>query len=206
MIKTLPRVLFTAASLATLASCVSVLPEQPRPQAVYTIPTPQTLASLESNVVIREPDSPRLFGARMITSRASDGGLQVVQNVAWAERATRMFQVALIDAFASDGPGLAVDNVTGVSGQYELYWRVSDFSLQGSVGNCTLQLTLLDGRSREPIAQESVSATSTAGGENELARARALADAGRQCVELAAGFVADRAVDPDNRPDEASVL
>ena len=113
------------------AGCVSVLPEQPKPEAVYRLPDPQTRVELETNVVIREPDAPRLLAVRKITSQGPDGGFKVLPGVAWADRATRMFQVTLLDAFSTSGNGLAVDDVTGVSGTYEVYWRVSQFSLDG---------------------------------------------------------------------------
>ncbi len=180
------------------AGCVSVLPEQPKPEAVYRLPDPQTRVELETNVVIREPDAPRLLAVRKITSQGPDGGFKVLPGVAWADRATRMFQVTLLDAFSTSGNGLAVDDVTGVSGTYEVYWRVSQFSLDGGEGVCQLELTLLDGGSREPVAQHTVSASSPASARDDLARAIALADAGRQCVERAATFIAERAVAPES--------
>lgn len=178
----------------TATACVSVLPEQPTPEAVYSLPDPQAAARLMTNVVIREPDSPRIIGGRKITSVGPDGGLKLVPNVAWADRSTRMFQTALLDAFSNDGEGLAVDDVTGVSGAYELYWRISTFTLSGDEGLCTVQLTLLDGRSREPITKTKVEARSSSTANGDPARARALADAGRLCVEQAAQVIADEAV------------
>jgi cholesterol transport system auxiliary component len=183
------------AAVIAAGGCVSVLPEQPEPRAVYQLPDPQTAAELQTNVVIREPDASRLFASRKITSQSEDGGFKVVPEVAWAERATRMFQTALLDAFSTSSTGLAVDDVTGVSGEYELYWRVTQFSLRGNEGVCQLQLTLLDGRSREPVAQQTLSASAEAPGRGDLERARALADAGRLCVEKAAVFIAEKAID-----------
>ena len=183
------------AAIIAASGCVSVLPEQPEPRAVYQLPDPEALAELQTNVVIREPDATRLFASRKIISQSEDGGFKVVPEVAWAERATRMFQITLLDAFSNSSAGLAVDDVTGVSGEYELYWRVTQFALRGTEGVCQLQLTLLDGRSREPVAQHMLSASSEAPGPGDLVRARALADAGRQCVEKAAVFIAEKAVD-----------
>ena len=200
------RSIWPAGALAILIAaggCVSVLPEQPKPEAVYRLAEPQALAELRTHVVIREPDAPRLFASRTITSQSPDGGLKVVPGVAWADRATRMFQVTLLDAFQGDAPGLAVDDVTGVSGEYELYWRVSKFSLEGLDGVCELQLTLLSGRSRVPVAQQSVSARAASTAKGDLARARALSDAGRLCVEKAAVFIADRAVPVEDQDADA---
>lgn len=196
------RACLGAVGVLAAASCVSVLPEQPKPQAVYPLPQPQSFARLATNVVIREPDAPRLYAGRTITSQAPDGGLQVLPNVQWADRATRMFQTTLLEAFTDEGEGLAVDDVTGVSGQYELYWRVSKFTLDAGEGVCKLQLTLLDGRSREPIAQEMLEASSEALGEDDMARARALGDAGRQCIEKAAAVIAEEAVDRSEAESE----
>lgn len=183
----------------TLSGCVSVLPEQPRPEAVFQIGVPQSQRPLNATVVVREPDAPRLFASRAIAAEGGDGGLRVVPGIAWADRATRMLQVTMVDSFSADGDGLAVDDATGVSGHYELYWRVTDFSLKGNDGYCEAQLTLMDGRSREPVEKGTVSARVSGSGSQPVARAKALAAAGRDCVAKGADFVADHAV---ARPDK----
>ena len=186
----------SAAALIALSACVSVLPEQPRPEAVFTLGTPDTQRPLAATVVIREPDAPRLFASRSIAAEGTDEGLRVVPGIAWADRSTRMLQVTMVESFSSEGGGLAVDDATGVSGAYELYWRVTDFTLKGDDGHCALSLTLLDGRSREPVEQASVSAMASSSGNGPLPRAQALAAAGRECVAKGADFVAAHALAP----------
>ncbi|WP_084419302.1 ABC-type transport auxiliary lipoprotein family protein [Henriciella litoralis] len=182
------------AAMTFVSGCVSVLPEQPKPEAVYSLSAPETLARLETNVVIREPEAPHLFGGRVITSQSPDDGYKVVPDVNWADRATRMFQTTMLESFATDSSGLAVDDVTGVSAAYELFWRVSNFTLVGDEGHCKLQLTLVDGRNREPVFQDSVEARAPSVGTGPLVRAKALADAGRDCVQSAAQVIAENAV------------
>ncbi len=184
-----------AALMASVTTaCVSVLPEQPRPEAVYQLAEAETRTEIESLVVVREPDAPRLLASRSIVSQSADGGLRVVPGVAWADRLTRMLQVALIDSISPSGAGMALDDSAGVSGQYELHWRVTDFALKGSEGVCTVQLTLLDGASREPVAQTRASAQAAVSGEGNQARARALAAAGSGCAQQAAEFLQTSAV------------
>jgi len=173
-----------------LSACVSVLPEQPKPKALYQIAGPATKIALSSHIVIREPDAPRLFASRNIAAKGPQDGLRVVEGIAWADRMTRLLQVAMVEAFSSDGAGLAVDDATGVSGAAELYWRVADFTLEGNEGVCELQLTLLDGRTRQPLAQTKVNARAASTSDKVQARAKALADAGQACVDKAAAFVA----------------
>ena len=186
----------SAAALMALSACVSVLPEQARPEAVFTLGTPETQRPLAATVIIREPDAPRLFASRSIAAEGADDGLRVVPGIAWADRSTRMLQVTMVESFSSEGGGLAVDDATGVSGAYELYWRVTDFTLKGDEGHCALSLTLLDGRSREPVEQASVTSTTASTGKGPVPRAQALAAAGRACVAKGADFVAAHALAP----------
>ncbi|WP_300381538.1 ABC-type transport auxiliary lipoprotein family protein [Henriciella sp.] len=176
----------------SVSGCVSVLPEQPKPQAVYRLAEPERQVPVAATLVVREPDAPRLLSSRNIASEGPQGGYQIVPGVAWADRATRLFQVTMIDSFSAGGSGFAVDNGTGISGDYELYWRLHDFNLQGSEGVCRLSLTLMDGSNRKPIAQYSASARVGASGTGPLARARALAETGRDCVAEGARQVSDK--------------
>ncbi|MEM5517731.1 ABC-type transport auxiliary lipoprotein family protein [Henriciella sp. AS95] len=187
------------ALVCSLSACVSVLPEQPKPKALYQIGGPESQVSLSHHVVIREPDAPRLFASRNIAVKGPNDGLRIIEGVAWADRMTRLMQVAMIDAFSTDGKGIAVDDAAGVSGAAELYWRVPDLTLEGNEGVCELQLTLLDGRSREPLAQTTVRGRASASGEKAQARARALADAGQACIAKGAEFIAQEmaALDTD---------
>ena len=173
------------AGLAGLAACVSVLPEQPTPEAVFRFAQPSDQLPLPAVLVVREPEASRLLAGRQIAVEGANSGLKVLRGVAWADRATRQFQVAMTDSF-SGGAGYAMDDSAGISGDYELYWHVADFTLNGDTGTCKLRLTLLDGGSRTPLVQWSAQASSTAASSNAQARVRALAEAGDLCVAEAA--------------------
>ena len=191
----IPRPSRAALTLITaiplLTGCLSVLPEQPTPQAVYRMADPVEQVAIPATLVVREPDAPRLLASRRIASQGPQGGYQIISGVAWADRATRLLQVTMIDSFSAGGAGLAVDDATGVSGTYELYWRLLDFNLDGGEGVCRMSLTLMDGGSREPIAQHTVSARVRSTATGAPARARALAETGRDCVAAGARRIAE---------------
>lgn len=180
-----------------LSACVSVLPEQKVPEAVFRLHQAETRLPLEAIVVVREPDAPRLFGGRSMASQGPDGGLRIVPGVAWADRATRLLQIAMIDSFSAEGQGLAIDDTSGVSAAYELYWRVSDLSLSDGEARCKLQLTLLTGRMREPVTQGNFSTSVQVAGPGQPARAHALSEAAEACVAKGAEFVTAEATPLD---------
>ena len=179
-----------AMGLLALSACVNVLPEAPRPEAVFRLADAERTIGAPATLVIREPEAARLFSGRQIVAEGENEGLRVVRGIAWADRATRLFQVSLTDSFDESGAGYAVDDAAGISGDYELFWRIVDFSLQQDEGVCRLRLTLMDGASRTPIAQGYASGRVAAAGTGPLARAQALSRAGRDCVSEAAKFVA----------------
>lgn len=180
----LHRFALLLAGFASLAACVSVLPEQPTPEAVFRFAQPAEQRPMPAVLVVREPEASRLLAGRQIAVEGANSGLKVLRGVAWADRATRQFQVAMTDSF-SGGDGYAMDDSAGISGDYELFWRVVDFTLKGQTGICSLRLTLLEGGSRTPLAQWGTQATSTADGNDAQSRAQALAEAGDLCVAKA---------------------
>ena len=186
------KTLFALAGLAALGGCLSVLPEPNKPGALYRVGTVETLAPLDAHVVIREPEAPRLFAGRDMVVEGADGGLKLVAGVQWAGRFTRLVQVALIDALAG-GDGMALDASSGAPGAYELSWRVADITIAGKRARCVLDLTLLDGRSRQPVATAKVSGEGSLAGQQPGDRARALSSASRACVAEAATFIAQNA-------------
>lgn len=181
-----------------LAGCVSVLPEQKVAEGLYRLGPMEAAHELKATVIVREPEGSRLVGGRSIASEGSDGAVRYVPGVEWADAATRMMQVALLDQLG-EGPDGATAMAAGTSGSgdYEVSWRISDFSLAGETARCRLEVTLLDGRSRVPLAQRVVTTSQQAGGVSNGARALALKDAGRACVSEVANFVAERAVAVD---------
>ncbi|MEO0466417.1 MAG: ABC-type transport auxiliary lipoprotein family protein [Pseudomonadota bacterium] len=184
------HILALGLSLFTAASCVSVLPEQAVPSGLYRLSGVEPVASLQSDLVVREPTAVRLFsGSGMVTSDG-DGALRLIVGVEWAGRATQLMQDGLIDAFSSDGEGTALSDMTGAAGAFELSWRVTDLTIMGNEAVCALSLTLLDGRSRTPLARQELSSTIEVASTSPTVRARALSDAAGECVGLAAQFVA----------------
>ncbi|MEQ9314266.1 MAG: ABC-type transport auxiliary lipoprotein family protein [Henriciella sp.] len=186
------RLILGIAAAAALSACVSVLPEQPKPKALFDVENAHGSIPLAANVVIREPDAPRLFASRNMTSTGANGGYQVVPGISWVDRSTRLLQITMIDSFSTTGAGLAVDDAAGVSTALELYWRVTELTLSGNEGVCALQLTLLDGRTRAPLAQTAVSSRSVATGKAAQERAKALSAAARECVAQGAQFVSEQ--------------
>jgi ABC-type uncharacterized transport system auxiliary subunit len=184
---------------AGLSACVSVLPEQKAPEGLYRFGPMEALHMIDASVVIREPEASRLFGGRAIAAEDSSGALRLVNGVEWSDSATRMMQVALLDTLGGSNGGVAVASDTGAPTDYELAWRISDFTLSGTTARCRIEATLLEGRSRKVLAQTNVSTTAIALDSKNAARAKALTDAGRACVSDIAAFVAERAVAPGSK-------
>ena len=181
----------------SLTACVSVLPEQKAPEGLYRFGPMEALHMIDASVVVREPEASRLFGGRAIAAEDSSGALRLIKGVEWSDSATRLMQVALLDTLGGDNGGVAVASDTGAPTDYELAWRISDFTLSGTTARCRIEATLLEGRTRKVLAQTNVSTSAVALEGNNAARAKALTDAGRACVSDVAAFVAERAVAPE---------
>tara|TARA_R110002111_G_scaffold1195_6_gene8387 strand:- start:1219 stop:1809 length:591 start_codon:yes stop_codon:yes gene_type:complete len=181
----------------SLTACVSVLPEQKAPEGLYRFGPMDALHMIDASVVVREPEASRLFGGRAIAAEDSYGALRLIKGVEWSDSATRLMQVALLDTLGGDNGGVAVASDTGAPTDYELAWRISDFTLSGTTARCRIEATLLEGRTRKVLAQTNVSTSAVALDGNNAARAKALTDAGRACVSDVAAFVAERAVAPE---------
>ena len=191
------RTLSTVLAVAALSACVSILPEQEAPEGLYRFGPMAVQHSVEATIAIREPEASRLFGGRAIASQDSAGALRLVRGVEWADSATRLMQVAMLDALGEGGEGVAVAFESGVLADYELVWRVADFTLADTQARCSLEATLIDARSRMVVAQTNVASSAVADGPSNAARALALAEAGRACVGDVGAFVAEKAVRKD---------
>lgn len=189
------RFLIVLASLAGLAGCVSVLPKPEAPDAYYRIGPIQPLHELKATVRIREPEASRLFSGRTIAAEDETGALRVVRGVQWTDNATEMMLGGLLDALNGEGEHAALP--TGASGptEYEVTWRMSEFTLYGETARCRLDAALLKGRSRAVISQTTVSTTAVALDKSNAARAKALTDAGRACISELASFIAEETAD-----------
>jgi cholesterol transport system auxiliary component len=191
------RSIILAAALVALPACVSVIPEPEVPEGLYRFGAMTETYPVETVVAVREPEASRLFGGRVIASEDGAGALRLVRGVEWADNATRLMQVAVLDALDDAGAGVAVALETGARADYELVWRIEEFTLAGTLARCDLEATLVEANTRKVVAQTNVSSSVNADGSTNAARALALAEAGRACVGQVAGFVSERAVAPD---------
>lgn len=173
-------------------ACVSVLPEPETPDALYRIGPLAETYEFSGTLIVNEPESQRLIGGRAIASEAGDGSIRYVPGVEWTDSMTQLMQTAMLDAFRGTQDGFVVDAATGTDGDYELLWRISDFTLSETTANCRIEATLLSA-DRSPIAQSTFTATAEAIVNKNPDRARALADAGRACVAQVAEFVVSAA-------------
>ena len=186
------RSIVVLACALSLSACLSIIPEPEAPNALYRLGPLEsdTARTLEASVNIRQPEAPRILAGTEMVARDAEGAIRLVENVEWADRSTRLLQLALLDHLGGTGEGLAVLPESGARTDYELSWRLSDFVLEGRDAIARIELTLLGTRDRKPIAQTVVSTRVGAEGSSNGARATALAEAGRQAVVLAADFLA----------------
>jgi len=184
------RCLTTVSALVFLAGCVSVLPEPEVPSGLYRLGDIDASVSISKNLIIREPEGGRVFGGRALASEGDDGALRLIKGVEWAQSASGMLQAGLLDTFGTDGGGVAVAKGIGAPGDLELAWRMSDFTVSGVNASCELELTLLNGRTREPIMQRRIETSALAASEKASDRANALADAAQSCIQETAEVIA----------------
>ncbi len=188
------RALKSALAMAAIfaaAGCVSVLPEQAVPNALYRLAPVTPSGDLAENIVVREPTSARVFSGQGMVAQREDGGLRLIADAEWAGRLTKLLQTGLVDALSGPGEGIAVTELSGAPGSLELVWRVQDMTLVGPAAVCHLDITMLDGRTREPLFRNSVLVREEVRGSSTPARAQALSRVAAVCVEEAARLVSD---------------
>ncbi|HAY05907.1 MAG TPA: ABC-type transport auxiliary lipoprotein family protein [Hyphomonas sp.] len=184
------RKLMIAAGLVSLAACVNVIERAEAPEAYYRIGPMQPMHRLQATITIREPEASRLFSGRAIAAEDGNGGLRIVRGVQWTDNATQMMQTALLDSLGGEGRYAAMSADASGPAEFELAWRVSEFTLFGETARCRLDATLLMGRRRAVVAQTSLATSAIALDATNAARAKALTDAGRACVSELASFIA----------------
>ena len=144
---------------------------------------------LGATVTIHEPEASRIFSGRTIASQDEKGALRIVRGVQWTDNATEMMQGALLDSLSGEGEFAALPSSSAGPAQFELNWRMSDFTLMDDLARCRLDATLVKGRTRTVVSQTSVQTTALALDDSNAARAKALTDAGRACVSALAAFI-----------------
>jgi len=190
------RTLVLSAALVGLAGCVSVLQQPDAPDAFYRIGPVETAHELTATVTIREPEASRLFSGRAIAAEDPSGALRIVRGVQWTDNATEMMQGALLDALSGQGEFAALPSSSAGPSEYELNWRLTDFTLYGETARCRLDVTLVKGRTRKVVSQTNLATTALALDKTNAARAKALTDAGRACISELAGFIVEETSAP----------
>ncbi|MCR9271016.1 MAG: ABC-type transport auxiliary lipoprotein family protein [Henriciella sp.] len=175
-------------SFLALTACVSVLPEPTAPDALYRIEAKSSHAGLQHNLIVREPEAPRLIGGQGMVSKGEDGGLRMVPGVEWSGPATRQIQLAMIDSFKSGEPGNALLPELGVLTDYELASELSVLRLEGETAICKMKVSLIATRDRSLLARSEVQSEQSATSRNASDRANALRAAASECAAQATAF------------------
>ena len=141
------RLIAAACALAILSGCVSLIPEQEAPGALYRLGPVEEDSEISFNrsILIRQPDAPRILSGVEISARDANGGIRVVKGAEWADRPTRLMQMVLLDYLGTSEGGVALAPNTGARTEFELSWRLSEFTLLGNTAVAQAELTLLDG-------------------------------------------------------------
>jgi ABC-type uncharacterized transport system auxiliary subunit len=199
------RVMMAAmASAIALSGCISVLPSPDAPKALYRLNAiaPGQVAPLRLDVAISEPDAGRAISGVDLAVLDGQGGLRFMGDFKWSDPATRLIQTATISALAgSGGEGTAVSMNEGARTDLELRWRIDDLAIHSGSGLtnageaqaiCTLSMTVLDARTRRPIAQRTETRMVPVGG-GDLARVQGLQRVAADAALAAAQFVSETA-------------
>jgi cholesterol transport system auxiliary component len=186
------RLIASLAALTMLSGCVSLFPEPEIPTGLYRLGPVEADSrfSITNSVMVRQPEAPRILSGVQMASRDDDNAIRLIRGVEWADRVPRLMQLTVLDYLGTNGAGAAILPETGARVDYELSWRLSEFSLQGNTALAVAELTLLDGRTRKPLRQMTVTSRQQATSRTAENRAQALAEAGRDLARQAAGFIA----------------
>lgn len=180
-----------------LSACVSVLPDPPKPDAVFALDTLATRSgpALGTIVAVRRPDGPRLLTGANIVVRQTNGGQSVLGEAQWSDSLDTLLQYALIDALnlKTVDDGLAVAPRSGARADALVQWRIQDFVIEEEAARADAVLTVLDGADRTPRGATRLSCREPIGPNgSEIAALRRCAD---QIVAQAADFTASVASD-----------
>lgn len=191
MMRHMSRLILSMSTVLVLGACVSFLPEPEAPTALYRLGPVNEVSGLQldQNVLIRQPEAARVLSGVEIAARDEDGAIRVVNGVEWADRAPKLFQHNMLDVLNGDGQGHALLPESGAKAEYQLSWRLAEFSLAGRTAVAQVEFILIDGKTRIPLAQETVTIETVAERGSDSARAEAMADAGRRAVEAGARFL-----------------
>jgi ABC-type uncharacterized transport system auxiliary subunit len=186
------------AAFLGVSGCLSVLPEPEIPSALITLPAERAKApdqQLQADISVSSPDSSRAFAGTDIAVR-DDQELIYLGDVRWADTAPRLLQGAVIEALSkAGGAGRATPAQLGARVDYELRWRIIDFSVGAGTApvNAEVEASLMDAMTRRVVAQSRFSASATPAGVSPRERGAALAIAAQDVADQTAAFVAGAA-------------
>ncbi|MEL6258520.1 MAG: ABC-type transport auxiliary lipoprotein family protein [Pseudomonadota bacterium] len=185
------RSVVLTATIFVLSGCVSVLPTPETPEGLYTIDVRDApKVALDEVVLVREPEALRLFAGRNVVSIQDDGGARIVPGVRWGDSATRLMELGLLDLLDGENGAPAVSQRSGSTATYELAWRIADLTVNGAEARVDLDLTLLDARTRDPLAQTVLSRRATVSGDSGQRKIAALQNAAQSALIAASEFTA----------------
>jgi ABC-type uncharacterized transport system auxiliary subunit len=199
------RVLASLTLALVLGGCFSVLPEPEIPSALISLPSDRAKAPADpllADVAIYPPDSTRAFSGVDIAVR-SDQEMVYLGDVRWVDTAPRLLQGAVVDALAkAEGEGRAAPAQLATRTDYDVRWRIVDFSVSKEAGpvHVKVEASLVDSASRRIIAQDSFEAEGTPTDRAPRARAAALAIAAQTVADQVAAFTTKNAVAKPPRP------
>lgn len=179
-------IIIASACLAT--ACVSVLPEPEAPEALYRVEAVTEYSGLSQDLIVREPEAPRLISGQNMISEGGDGGLRVVRGVEWSGPSTRQIQLAMVNSFKIGEAGNAVLPELGVLAQFELASQLKILRLRGETGICEMTVSLISTRDRSLIARTEITAQEDANSGSARDRAGALKTAASRCAAQATEF------------------
>lgn len=195
-----------AALMLGVSGCISVLPEPVIPLALIGLPADRAQApqsQLLADINVFSPDASRAYSGVDIAVR-DDQELVYLADVRWVDAAPRLLQGAVVDALSkAQGEGMANPAQLGARADYDLRWRIVDFS----VGRDTLpvrasvEANLVEARTRRVVAQQSFTAEQSPVSRAPRDRAASLAIAAQAVADQVAAFAAASAAaipDPAN--------
>ena len=130
-----------------LQGCVSLLPETAPPKPRYQILSAsvddQPDASVAWSLVVDDPRTTRVFDSVRVPVKTGPGKIEYFSGAEWADRAPRLFQIALIQTFQDTGRILAVGDVGAVPlNDYTLKTEIRDASLVIDNGTSNVSVTI----------------------------------------------------------------
>lgn len=173
--------LLAGAAALSLSACVSVLPSPDTPDALYMI-TAADPVPLQANIIIREPETARIYAGQAIVSEDSSGAVRLLPRAEWAGPATRQMQLALVESFANQPSGAAFLPESGVFAPYELSIRLSRFGLTPDSAECAASVTVVEAGTRSAFAHETVTEQVALDSRSSARRAQAMKQAAEACV------------------------